>query len=56
MIFSSLGVYDGDVYTSLWERAQMEPLNDVEVTPGYKKHIKPILERGQRLAKAAAKL
>ncbi|THH05030.1 hypothetical protein EW146_g10011 [Bondarzewia mesenterica] len=54
---SALGVYDGRVYQTLWERIQSEPLNEQEVTPGYEarrlfgKYIKPILERGQRLAK-----
>ncbi|THH13177.1 hypothetical protein EW146_g7008 [Bondarzewia mesenterica] len=67
---SALGVYDGRVYQTLWERIQSEPLNEQEVTPGYKarrlfvydiflfseffceqKYIKPILERGRRLAK-----
>ncbi|TFK85181.1 acyl-CoA oxidase [Polyporus arcularius HHB13444] len=47
---SALGVYDGNVYESLWKRAQSEPLNASEVTEGYKKYIKPMLERGQRLA------
>ncbi|KAI0702796.1 acyl-CoA oxidase [Cerioporus squamosus] len=47
---SALGVYDGNVYESLWKRAQLEPLNASEVTEGYEKYIKPMLERGQRLA------
>ncbi len=33
---SALGVYDGNVYESLWKRAQSEPLNASEVTEGYK--------------------
>lgn len=32
---SALGVYDGNVYESLWERVQAEPLNNMEVPPGY---------------------
>ncbi|TFY76859.1 hypothetical protein EWM64_g7149, partial [Hericium alpestre] len=47
---SALGVYDGRVYDALRERAQGEPLNQSEVPSAYK-YIKPILERGQRLAK-----
>ena len=34
-IRSALGVYDGNVYESLWKRAQAEPLNKTEVPPGY---------------------
>lgn len=32
---SSLGRYDGRVYESLWERAQLEPLNRSEIPDGY---------------------
>ncbi|RPD77314.1 acyl-CoA oxidase [Lentinus tigrinus ALCF2SS1-7] len=45
---SALGVYDGNVYENLWKRAQSEPLNTSEVTEGYERYIKPMLERGQR--------
>ncbi|KAI0744477.1 peroxisomal oxidase [Earliella scabrosa] len=48
---SALGVYDGNAYESLWKRAQLEPLNATEVTEGYEKYIKPMLQRGQRLAR-----
>ena len=34
-IRSALGVFDGNVYESLWKRAQAEPLNKTEVPPGY---------------------
>ncbi|KAI0758856.1 acyl-CoA oxidase [Fomes fomentarius] len=47
---SALGVYDGNAYESLWKRTRLEPLNATEVTEGYEKYIKPVLERGQRLA------
>jgi hypothetical protein len=32
---SALGVYDGNVYEALWERAKTEPLNRREVPEGY---------------------
>ncbi|KAI0742970.1 acyl-CoA oxidase [Daedaleopsis nitida] len=47
---SALGVYDGNAYETLWKKAQMEPLNTKEVTEGYEHHIKPMLQRGQKLA------
>ncbi|KAH8114987.1 acyl-CoA dehydrogenase/oxidase C-terminal [Phellopilus nigrolimitatus] len=47
---SALGVYDGRVYEALWKRVQAEPLNQTEVTDGYEEFIKPLLERGRRLA------
>ncbi|THH33351.1 hypothetical protein EUX98_g807 [Antrodiella citrinella] len=53
---SSLGRFDGNVYESLWERAQMEPLNQSEVPDGYEDFLKPILQRGQRLSSGRAKL
>ncbi|KAF5349311.1 hypothetical protein D9758_011761 [Tetrapyrgos nigripes] len=53
---SALGRYDGDTYQALWERAQTEPLNQKEVSDAYEESIKPMLQRGQRLAKMGAKL
>ncbi|KAI8996281.1 acyl-CoA oxidase [Trametes punicea] len=47
---SALGRYDGNAYEALWRRVQMEPLNKTEVPDGYVESIKPLLERGQRLA------
>ncbi|KAI9058687.1 peroxisomal oxidase [Trametes sanguinea] len=47
---SALGRYDGNAYEELWKRAQMEPLNQSEVTEGYEEYIKPLLVRGHRLA------
>lgn len=47
---SALGVYDGRVYEALYKRSQDEPLNKTPVTEGYKKYIKPMLERGQKIA------
>ncbi|KAL0578790.1 hypothetical protein V5O48_003202 [Marasmius crinis-equi] len=49
---SALGVFDGQVYKALWERAQTEPLNQTEVPDGYEEYIRPMLLRGQRLAGA----
>jgi acyl-CoA oxidase len=34
-ISSALGVYDGRVYEALWDRAQTEPLNEMEVPAAY---------------------
>ncbi|KAJ7769564.1 peroxisomal oxidase [Mycena maculata] len=47
---SALGVYDGKVYETLWERAQEEPLNKTEVTEAYEASIKSILLRGRQMA------
>ncbi|OCB91493.1 peroxisomal oxidase [Sanghuangporus baumii] len=47
---SALGVYDGRVYNALWDRVQTEPLNKSEITDGYLEFIKPLLERGKKLA------
>ncbi|KAL0578791.1 hypothetical protein V5O48_003203 [Marasmius crinis-equi] len=52
-MLSALGVYDGQVYKTLWERAQTEPLNQTEVPDGYEEYIGPMLRRGQRLARGA---
>lgn len=41
---SALGRYDGKVYSTLYEWAQKEPLNQGEVVPGYEELIKPILK------------
>ncbi|KAF8513525.1 acyl-CoA dehydrogenase/oxidase C-terminal [Gautieria morchelliformis] len=46
---SALGVKDGRAYEALWERAQLEPLNETEIPAGYEEYIKPILERGRVL-------
>ncbi|KIM82062.1 hypothetical protein PILCRDRAFT_820972 [Piloderma croceum F 1598] len=47
---SALGVYDGRVYESLWNRVHAEPLNRSEIPAGYEEYIRPMLQRGQRLA------
>ncbi|KIK60024.1 hypothetical protein GYMLUDRAFT_44047 [Collybiopsis luxurians FD-317 M1] len=47
---SALGVYDGKVYQALWDKAQMEPLNEKEVPDAYEESIRPMLLRGQRMA------
>ncbi|KAF5376636.1 hypothetical protein D9615_007859 [Tricholomella constricta] len=54
---SALGVFDGKVYEALWARAQLEPLNQTEVTSAYEESIRPMLLRGQRqVAQARSKL
>ncbi|KAJ3743326.1 peroxisomal oxidase [Lentinula detonsa] len=47
---SALGVYDGNVYQALWDKAQTEPLNDKEVPDAYGESIKPMLCRGRMMA------
>lgn len=47
---SALGVADGSVYQTLWEKAQTDPLNKSDIADGYEEYIRPILQRGQRLA------
>ncbi|KAJ3996037.1 peroxisomal oxidase [Lentinula boryana] len=47
---SALGVYDGNVYQALWDKAQTEPLNDKEVPDAYGESIKPMLSRGRMMA------
>nr|VWP01133.1 60 kDa chaperonin (GroEL protein) (Protein Cpn60) [Ganoderma boninense] len=49
---SALGGYDGNAYERLYKMAQSEPLNESEIPEGYEKYIKPMLERGQWLARA----
>ncbi|KAJ4493458.1 acyl-CoA oxidase [Lentinula edodes] len=45
---STLGMYDGNVYQALWDKAQTEPLNDKEIPDAYEESIKPMLTRGQQ--------
>ncbi|THU89410.1 peroxisomal oxidase [Dendrothele bispora CBS 962.96] len=52
---SALGRYDGRVYQTLWEKAQMEPLNQKEVPDAYEESIKPMLLRGRRQAMSVAR-
>ncbi|KII94224.1 hypothetical protein PLICRDRAFT_420565 [Plicaturopsis crispa FD-325 SS-3] len=49
---SALGVYDGNVYEALFQAAQTDPLNRTEIPAGYEEHIRPMLERGRKLAAA----
>jgi len=49
---SALGVHDGRVYEQLVERTKTEPMNQFDVSPAYEKSIRPILQRGQRRARA----
>ncbi|THV04494.1 peroxisomal oxidase [Dendrothele bispora CBS 962.96] len=53
---SALAPYDGAAYQALWDRAQTEPLNQEEIPNAYEESIKPMLQRGQKLAKVGAKL
>jgi acyl-CoA oxidase len=50
---SALGVHDGKVYEALWERALANPLNQKDVPDSYPVFIKPVLDRGRRLAGVA---
>ncbi|KAF9234866.1 acyl-CoA dehydrogenase/oxidase C-terminal [Melanogaster broomeanus] len=47
---SALGVFDGRVYEELWRRVQLEPLNQVDGTPGYEESLKPMLLEGRAIA------
>ncbi|KAF9228217.1 acyl-CoA oxidase [Gyrodon lividus] len=47
---SALGVFDGRVYEELWRRAQLEPLNQTDSTPGYEESLKPMLQEGRARA------
>jgi len=47
---SALGVYDGKVYERLWERAQENPLNRLDVNEIHGKYLGPVLERGRHQA------
>jgi len=42
---SALGRYDGKVYESLLEMAQMEPINKEEVTQGYEQYLRPMFKK-----------
>ncbi|KAH0833857.1 acyl-CoA dehydrogenase/oxidase C-terminal [Lanmaoa asiatica] len=50
---SALGVSNGRVYEELWNRAQLESLNQTNTTPGYEDCLKPMLEEGRRIAAVA---
>ena len=41
---SALGKYDGNVYESLYQWAQQEPLNKIGADLAYKTHLKSILK------------
>jgi len=41
---SAIGRYDGNVYQTLFDWAQKEPLNRTQVGPGYLEHIRPLLK------------
>ncbi|KAI0077010.1 peroxisomal oxidase [Panus rudis PR-1116 ss-1] len=49
---SALGVYDGNVYEALVERAAADPLNKStgDVPDGYVEYLRPLMERGRKLA------
>ncbi|KAG0305821.1 acyl-coenzyme A oxidase [Linnemannia gamsii] len=42
---SALGSIDGNAYQRLWDAAQKEAINQVEVVDGYKEYIVPILNQ-----------
>lgn len=42
---STLGRYDGDVYTNLYKEAWKDPLNASPVTEGYEEFIRPVLKQ-----------
>ncbi|KYK68260.1 acyl-CoA dehydrogenase, middle domain-containing protein [Toxoplasma gondii TgCatPRC2] len=58
LLNSALGRYDGRVYEALMESTKMEPLNRLDVPPGYLEHIQYILhpERKKRSCPAHSKL
>ncbi|KAL4130006.1 hypothetical protein PRIC2_006012 [Phytophthora ramorum] len=41
---STIGRYDGDMYRALVRRAADEPLNKTQVTEGYEKYLKPLIQ------------
>jgi acyl-CoA oxidase len=43
---STIGRYDGDMYRALVKRVGDEPLNRTEVTTGYEKYLKPLIQSG----------
>ena len=43
-LVSTLGAYDGQVYTRMFDAALKSPLNKSDVLPAYDKYIKPILK------------
>ncbi|GJJ13069.1 hypothetical protein Clacol_007318 [Clathrus columnatus] len=45
---SALGVKDGRVYETLWERTQLDPLNETDIV-GYEEYLKPIMEYGRNI-------
>ncbi|KAH9914088.1 acyl-CoA oxidase [Epithele typhae] len=53
---SALGAFDGNAYENLWKRAQAEPLNRGDAADAYERHMKPLLQRGQRLSGYRSKL
>ena len=43
-LLSTLGSYDGQVYTRMFDAALKSPLNKSDVLPAYQKYIKPVLK------------
>ncbi|KAL4102670.1 hypothetical protein PRIC1_006414 [Phytophthora ramorum] len=41
---STIGRYDGDMYRALVRRAADEPLNKTQVSEGYEKYLKPLIQ------------
>ncbi|KAF9109537.1 acyl-coenzyme A oxidase [Mortierella sp. AM989] len=45
LLNSALGASDGDAYKRLWDKAQLEPLNQKPVCEGYEEYIRPLLKK-----------
>jgi acyl-CoA oxidase len=43
---SALGRFDGDVYPAIMEAAMRDPLNQEDIGPGYKEHLKRLIVGG----------
>jgi acyl-CoA oxidase len=43
-LLSTLGSYDGQVYTRMFEAAMKSPLNKSDVQPAFEKYLKPMLK------------
>lgn len=49
---SSLGRYDGDAYTNLYNDALKDPMNKSAVTEGYEEFIRPVLKQQVQLSRS----
>ncbi|ERN00166.1 peroxisomal acyl-coenzyme A oxidase 1 [Amborella trichopoda] len=48
---SALGLYDGNVYPTLYEQAWRDPLNESVVPEGYVEYIRPLLKQQLRISR-----